>query len=91
MSPNAGEGRVAGVVSANENICAHHVTWSPNKLWRFDLTYGAFPLRGICVDQTEFFIYENNYFLRLSSCKKSRTRIVKKTMIFTSFELAPPL
>jgi hypothetical protein len=21
-------------VSANENSCAHHVTWSPNKLWR---------------------------------------------------------
>jgi hypothetical protein len=21
-------------VSANEYSCAHHVTWSPNKLWR---------------------------------------------------------
>ncbi len=21
-------------VSANENSCAHHVTWGPNKLWR---------------------------------------------------------
>jgi hypothetical protein len=21
-------------VSATENSCAHHVTWSPNKLWR---------------------------------------------------------
>jgi hypothetical protein len=21
-------------VSANDNSCAHHVTWSPNKLWR---------------------------------------------------------
>ncbi len=21
-------------VSANEHSCAHHVTWSPNKLWR---------------------------------------------------------
>jgi hypothetical protein len=34
MSPNAG-GRGGGSgVSANENSCAHHVTWSPNKLWR---------------------------------------------------------
>ncbi len=34
MSPNAGwEGRSCGV-SANEYSCAHHVTWSPNKLWR---------------------------------------------------------
>ncbi len=30
MSPNAG----GCGVSANENSCAHHVTWSPNKLWR---------------------------------------------------------
>jgi hypothetical protein len=34
-----GEGGVAGSqtetqVSANEYSCAHHVTWSPNKLWR---------------------------------------------------------
>ncbi len=28
-----GEGGSCGV-SANENSCAHHVTWSPNKLWR---------------------------------------------------------
>jgi hypothetical protein len=32
MSPNAGEEGGCGV-SANENSCAHHVTWSPNKLW----------------------------------------------------------
>ncbi len=34
-SPNAG-GRGVGVagVPANEYSCAHHVTWSPNKLWR---------------------------------------------------------
>ncbi len=30
--PNGGEGRGLGV-SANEYSCAHHVTWSPNKLW----------------------------------------------------------
>ncbi len=29
-----GEGRGCGV-SANENSCATHVTWSPNKPWRF--------------------------------------------------------
>jgi hypothetical protein len=28
-----GEGGRCGV-SANEYSCAHHVTWSPNKLWR---------------------------------------------------------
>jgi hypothetical protein len=27
-------GRGCCGVSANENSCAHHVTWSPNKLWR---------------------------------------------------------
>jgi len=32
--PNAGELGGCGV-SANEYSCAHHVTWSPNKLWRF--------------------------------------------------------
>jgi hypothetical protein len=34
MSPNAGGGEGGCGVSANENSCAHHVTWSPNKLWR---------------------------------------------------------
>jgi hypothetical protein len=33
MSPNAGEGRGCGV-SANENSCSIHVTWSPNELCR---------------------------------------------------------
>ncbi len=32
-SPNAGGLGVRGI-SANEYSCAHHVTWSPNKLWR---------------------------------------------------------
>ncbi len=29
-----GKGGGGCEVSANENSCAHHVTWSPNKLWR---------------------------------------------------------
>jgi hypothetical protein len=33
MSPNAGQGGGCRV-SAKRNCCAHHVTWSPNKLWR---------------------------------------------------------
>jgi hypothetical protein len=33
-SPNAGGGWGDCGVSANEYSCAHHVTWSPNKLWR---------------------------------------------------------
>ncbi len=37
-----GEGGTCGV-SANDYSCAHHVTWSPNKLWRsnsiFNLWY----------------------------------------------------
>jgi hypothetical protein len=28
------EPKCGGGVSANENSCAHHVTWKPNKLWR---------------------------------------------------------
>jgi hypothetical protein len=35
MSPNAGVGGCCRV-SANENSCAHHMIWSPNKLWRFN-------------------------------------------------------
>jgi hypothetical protein len=31
-SPNAGGGSCG--ISANEYSCVHHVTWSPNKLWR---------------------------------------------------------
>ncbi len=30
--PNAGGGSCGA--SANENSCTHHLTWSPNKLWR---------------------------------------------------------
>ncbi len=29
-----GEREVAGSQPMNENSCGHHVTWSPNKLWR---------------------------------------------------------
>jgi len=29
---------VAGV-SANDNSCAHHVTWSPNELWRYNFIF----------------------------------------------------
>jgi hypothetical protein len=41
-------------VSAKENSCAHHVTWSPNKLWRSTvppyLTYVAkAPLRKLSI------------------------------------------
>ncbi len=28
--------------SANENSCAHHVTWSPNKLWRSNSLFNLF-------------------------------------------------
>jgi hypothetical protein len=34
MGPNTGGGEGVAGVSANENSCAHHLTWSPNKLWR---------------------------------------------------------
>jgi hypothetical protein len=40
---SSGCNSVYSVVSANEYSCAHHVTWSPNKLWRSIppyLTYG---------------------------------------------------
>ncbi len=33
LNGGGGEG-VSCVVSANEYSCAHHLTWSPNKLWR---------------------------------------------------------
>ncbi len=59
MSPNAG-GRGGGGwgVSANENSCAQHVTWSPNKLWRSNSTLwflasiflgSYFPLPSACI------------------------------------------
>jgi hypothetical protein len=36
--PKCGEGGELGV-SANEYNCAHHVTWSPNKLWRSNFIF----------------------------------------------------
>jgi hypothetical protein len=44
MRPNAGEGGRCEV-PANENSCTHHVTWSPNKLWRSNsiLNLWSFP------------------------------------------------
>ncbi len=38
LSPNAGRGGSCGL-SANENSCAHHVTWIPNKLWIFNFIF----------------------------------------------------
>ncbi len=31
-------------VSAKENSCAHHVTWSPNKLWRSSYIFNPWPI-----------------------------------------------
>jgi hypothetical protein len=39
MSPNAGAWGWGSGVSANENSCAHHVTWIQNKLWRFNSVF----------------------------------------------------
>jgi hypothetical protein len=38
MSPNAGGGEGGCGVSANENSCAHQVTWSPTQIKFGDLT-----------------------------------------------------
>ncbi len=31
-------------VSANEYSCAHHVTWSPNKIWRSSFIFNVWPI-----------------------------------------------
>jgi hypothetical protein len=38
-------------VSANEYSCAHHVTWSPNKLWR---STSIFILHGVLTKEKLF-------------------------------------
>ncbi len=45
-SPKAGDGGWGCGVSANEYICAHHVTWSPNKLWRSMSIFNLCPARS---------------------------------------------
>ncbi len=42
-----GEGRSYGV-SANEQSCAHHVTWSSNKLWRSTFIFNLRLLLYVC-------------------------------------------
>jgi hypothetical protein len=48
MSPNGGRGGgacgLACGVAANENSCAHHVTWNPKKLWRSNSMFSDFYL-----------------------------------------------
>ncbi len=41
MSPNAGGGGRCGA-STNEYSCAHHVTWSPNKLLKFNSIFNLY-------------------------------------------------
>jgi hypothetical protein len=57
-----GEGGSCGV-SANENSCAHHMTWSPNKLWRstfiFNLWVGAEILDELILSVMETFLGTN--------------------------------
>ncbi len=42
---------VVGSQSANEYSCAHHVTWSPNKLWRSTSIFNIWyvPMRSVYV------------------------------------------
>jgi hypothetical protein len=35
-----------GVSSANEYSCAHHVTWRPNKLWRYNFLFDLWSALG---------------------------------------------
>jgi hypothetical protein len=47
-----GEGVSCGFL-ANEYSCAHHVTWSPNKLWRSNsIFYLCFNERNVCFPDT---------------------------------------
>jgi hypothetical protein len=47
-----GEGVSCGVL-ANEYSCAHHVTWSPNKLWRSTSIFNlCFNERKLCLQDT---------------------------------------
>jgi hypothetical protein len=65
MSPNT-EGGCG--VSANENSSAHHVTWSPNKLWSYNSMFNLWfaPTNSYsrhCVptaDSTYFLLYSTN-------------------------------
>ncbi len=65
-----GMGVVNCRASANEKSCAHHVTWSPNKLWRsnsiFNLSHAVpfwFSVKGkpkLAVKNTNFVVKEEN-------------------------------
>jgi hypothetical protein len=64
MSPNAGVGGVGCGVSANENICAHHVTWSPNKLWRSNSIFNLFNLSSTFEKKSVF--YQRSFVVQFS-------------------------
>ncbi len=60
-------------VSANENSCAHHVTWSPKKLWRstsiFNLWDHPFLLSLDCLQAHPSLVLDNSGMI--SSCNIS--------------------
>ncbi len=75
-SPNAWGGRRCGV-SANEYSCAHHVTWSTNKLWRSTSIFNlcSHPKNPLVSNIDQFYAYsarlfglEESIVLERSSC-----------------------
>jgi hypothetical protein len=52
--PMRGDAGSCGV-SANEYSCAHQVTWSPNKLWRYTSIF------NLCIQQSVYVLYEKLY------------------------------
>ncbi len=58
-------------VSANENRCAHHVTWSPNKLWRSNYIFNPWPQISNCYLNTVDGIGHKHD----GQCRNARARI----------------
>ncbi len=73
MSPKCeGEGRVCEV-SANEKCCAHHVTWSPNKLWRSNSMFNLWGLVPFLRSDIRLEYFEHKLRRgRLLVCKRCR-------------------
>ncbi len=88
-SPNAGDGGGGCGVSANEYSCAHHVTWSPNKLWRSTSLFSLWmwtQLSSAPVVHLALQIFENDakginkrpggrWFMKKSRSKNSRDEV----------------
>ena len=84
-SPNAGGGSCG--VSANEYSCAHHVTWSPNKLWKSTSIFNLWWTWKVNQGPEKLFQRRGEQTMETSHLQPSYSPVLIRSVLFARYTL----